>query len=103
LNVPLQATPGTQFIYSDPEAHLVSAIVAEPTGMTTLDYARAKLFGPLGISSTPAYTKVAAWNRVDVGSPYMEPFDAADFAWAITEDGISNGCCMLKLKPAARP
>jgi hypothetical protein len=45
LNLPLQAAPGTQFIYSDPEAQLVSAIVAEPTGMTTLDYARAKLFG----------------------------------------------------------
>jgi hypothetical protein len=35
---------------------LVLAIVAEASGMTTLDYARAKLFGPLGINSTPAYT-----------------------------------------------
>jgi hypothetical protein len=32
----------------------VSAIVTEATGMTTLDYARAKLFGPLSINSTPA-------------------------------------------------
>jgi hypothetical protein len=29
----------------------------------------------------------------------METFDNAEFAWAVTEDGISNGCCMLKLKP----
>jgi CubicO group peptidase (beta-lactamase class C family) len=99
LKLPLQATPGTQHIHSDPGAQLVSAIVAEATGMTTLDYARKKLFGPLGISSTPAYTEVAAWGRIDIGSPQMEAFDNAEFAWAVTEDGISNGCCMLKLKP----
>jgi CubicO group peptidase (beta-lactamase class C family) len=99
LKLPLQATPGTQHIHSDPGAQLVSAIVAEATGMTTLDYARKKLFGPLGISSTPAYTEVAAWGRIDIGSPQMEAFDNAEFAWAVTEDGISNGCCMLNLKP----
>ena len=100
LKLPLQSTPGTQHIYSDPGAQLVSAIVAEATGMTTLDYARAKLFGPLGITSTPAYTKVAAWRRVDPGSPGLKAFDAANFAWAVTEDGINNGCCLLKLTPA---
>jgi CubicO group peptidase (beta-lactamase class C family) len=100
LDLPLQASPGTQHIYSDPGAHLVSAIVMEATGMTTLDYAREKLFGPLGIMSTPAYTKVAAWSRVDPGSPDLKAFDAADFAWAVTEDGINNGCCLLKLAPA---
>jgi CubicO group peptidase (beta-lactamase class C family) len=99
LKLPLQATPGTQPIHSDPGAQLMSAIVAEATGMTTLDYARKKLFGPLGISSTPAYTEVAAWGRIDIGSPQMKAFDNAEFAWAVTEDGISNGCCMLKLKP----
>jgi CubicO group peptidase (beta-lactamase class C family) len=100
LKLPLQATPGTQHIYSDPGAQLVSAVVAEATGMTTLDYAREKPFGPLGIRSTPAYTEVAAWSRVDPGSPDLKAFDAADFAWAVTEDGISNGCCLLKLTPA---
>jgi Beta-lactamase len=72
LKLPLQATPGTQHIHSDPGAQLVSAIVAEATGMTTLDYARKKLFGPLGISSTPAYTEVAAWGR-DMGHPRWRP------------------------------
>lgn len=37
LKLPLEATPGTRFIYSDPGAQLVSAIVTEATGMTTLD------------------------------------------------------------------
>jgi CubicO group peptidase (beta-lactamase class C family) len=96
LKLPLEATPGTRFIYSDPGAQLVSAIVTEATGMTTLDYARAKLFGPLGINSTPAYTGVALWQQF----PHDETLEAADFAWAVTEDGITNGCCTLKLKPA---
>ena len=67
--------------------------------MTTLDYARKKVFGPLGIRSTPAYTEVVAWGRIDIESPQMEAIDNAEFAWAVTEDGFSNGCCMLKLKP----
>jgi len=96
LKLPLEATPGTRFIYSDPGAQLVSAIVTEATGMTTLDYARAKLFGPLGINSTPAYTGVALWQQIR----HDETLAAADFAWAVTEDGINNGCCTLKLKPA---
>jgi CubicO group peptidase (beta-lactamase class C family) len=96
LKLPLEATPGTRFIYSDPGAQLVSAIVTEATGMTTLDYARAKLFGPLGINSTPAYTGVALWQQIG----HDETLAAADFAWAVTEDGINNGCCTLKLKPA---
>jgi CubicO group peptidase (beta-lactamase class C family) len=100
LKLPLQAIPGTQFIYSDPGAQLVSAILAEATSMTTLDYARAKLFEPLGISSTPAYTGLAAWNRIGIKPGYNKSFDTADFAWAVTEDGITNGCCMLKLKPS---
>jgi len=29
----------------------------------------------------------------------MKSFDNAEFAWAVTGDGISKGCCMLKLKP----
>jgi CubicO group peptidase (beta-lactamase class C family) len=98
LELPLQAASGTQFIYSDPGAQLVSAIVAEATGMTTLDYARVKLFAPLGISSTPAYTEVASWVRLEPG--YIKSFETADFAWVVTEDGTTNGCCGLKLKPA---
>jgi CubicO group peptidase (beta-lactamase class C family) len=36
------------------------------------------------------------WQQI----PRDETLEAADFAWAVTEDGINNGCCTLKLKPA---
>jgi CubicO group peptidase (beta-lactamase class C family) len=48
LNVTVQ--PGTQFKYTDANSHLLSAIVKKATGMPALDYAREKLFGPLGIT-----------------------------------------------------
>ncbi len=53
-------TPGTSFNYSDGEAHLVSIIITEATGMSTLDFANTYLFGPLGI-------EIALWgtDRMD--------------------------------------
>jgi CubicO group peptidase (beta-lactamase class C family) len=98
--MPLRSKPGEEFLYSDPDAQLVSAIVTEATGMSTLDYARVKLFDPLGIASAPAYTSVEPWNRIDVTENTGKPFERAGFAWAVAEDGVTNGCCMLKLKPA---
>jgi len=42
--------PGTTFFYDSGLPHLMSAIVQETTGMSTLEYAQEKLFGPLGIT-----------------------------------------------------
>ena len=48
LNVTVQ--PGTRFKYTNANSHLMSAIVAEVTGKPALEYAREKLFEPLGIT-----------------------------------------------------
>ena len=45
---------GQDFAYSDPGAHLVAAVLARATGRPVLDYARDKLFGPLGVDTDPA-------------------------------------------------
>jgi CubicO group peptidase (beta-lactamase class C family) len=58
LSQRLVSKPGTEFAYSGASSHLLSAIVTETTGQSALDYARAKLFGPLGI---------------DVGSALVQP------------------------------
>lgn len=50
LNRPMAASPGERFNYNSGNPHLVSAILTQVTGMSTEDYARAKLFGPLGIT-----------------------------------------------------
>jgi CubicO group peptidase (beta-lactamase class C family) len=43
------AQPGTRFGYCSPNFHLLSAAIATTSRLTTLDYARAVLFAPLGI------------------------------------------------------
>jgi CubicO group peptidase (beta-lactamase class C family) len=49
LDRPMSATPGDTFNYNSGNSHLVSAIITKLTGMSAWDYAKARLFGPLGI------------------------------------------------------
>jgi CubicO group peptidase (beta-lactamase class C family) len=49
LDRPMSATPGDIFNYNSGNSHLVSAIITKLTGMSAWDYAKARLFGPLGI------------------------------------------------------
>jgi len=46
---PVAAAPGTVFNYSSGNTMLLSQVIQASTGMSALDYARQKLFGPLGI------------------------------------------------------
>ena len=50
--------PGA-YAYSPAGAHLLSAVISATTGQSALDYARAKLFKPLGIVTTPAAEPLA--------------------------------------------
>lgn len=56
LDRPMSSAPGDVFNYNSGGTHLLSAIVTKLTGMSAADYAKAKLFGPLGIS-------VSNWGR----------------------------------------
>jgi CubicO group peptidase (beta-lactamase class C family) len=75
----LTARPGTTFAYSNASSHLLSAIVADATGQSTLAFARARLFGPLGIQDDnvleplagqpPTPAQVQAYQRAAVAWP----------------------------------
>jgi CubicO group peptidase (beta-lactamase class C family) len=56
LTQPVTATPGTRMEYSTGNFHLLSVILTEQSGMSTLDFARRFLFGPMGIQLRP-------WDR----------------------------------------
>ena len=87
--------PGEGFHYANGGSHLLSAILVQATGMSTLDYAREELFDPLGIPSTPAYEPAATgedWESFD------ESFEAADFAWAVDPQGIHIAPYGLRLR-----
>ena len=49
LAQPIPNKPGTHFLYNTPATYMLSAIVQQVTGQTTLDYLRPRLFDPLGI------------------------------------------------------
>lgn len=49
LNLPMKKEPGSRFAYCSVNFHLLSAILARATGMSTADFARKLLFEPLGI------------------------------------------------------
>jgi CubicO group peptidase (beta-lactamase class C family) len=90
----LATTPGTTFAYSNAGSHLLSAIVADATGQSTLAFARAKLFGPLGIHTEHALV------GVDVPNPsraLSRAYQRAAVAWPTDPQGYHTGFGGLKL------
>jgi CubicO group peptidase (beta-lactamase class C family) len=114
LGRPLATKPGTTFAYSNASSHLLSAIVADASGRSTLAVARARLFGPLGIRSdnvfqpravkppTPAQVQVyrqaaVAWPRDPQGYHFgfgeikLPARDLAKFGYLYLNGGRWNG------------
>jgi CubicO group peptidase (beta-lactamase class C family) len=85
-----QQPAGQGFAYSSAGSHLLSAILRQATGRSTLDYARAKLFTPLGISTVPAAEPVARAES-------QPAYDRARFAWPTDPQGNHVGFTLLKL------
>jgi CubicO group peptidase (beta-lactamase class C family) len=86
--------PGTTFAYSNASSHLLSAIVADTTGRSTLAFARAKLFAPLGIHTEHAFQPVGA----AFPTPAEErAYERAKVAWATDPQGYHGGFGGLKL------
>jgi CubicO group peptidase (beta-lactamase class C family) len=90
----LLARPGTRFAYSSAGSHLLSAIVATTTGQSTLAYARAKLFTPLGIDTGKVFEPVL---RGDVDPLMSAVYDRAPVAWPVDPQGYHYGAAFLRL------
>ena len=87
-----QPMPNRPFAYSSEGAHVLAAIVAEATGMSVLDYARSRLFAPLGIATDAAYERPASEEN-------QSAYEAAGFAWPVDSTGLHLGGRSLKLAP----
>jgi CubicO group peptidase (beta-lactamase class C family) len=90
----LVTSPGTTFAYSNAGSHLLSAIVADTTGRSTLAFARAKLFDPLGIHTEHALVGVDAPN---VSPALRQAYQRAAVAWPTDPQGYHTGFGGLKL------
>jgi CubicO group peptidase (beta-lactamase class C family) len=85
---------GTTFAYSNAGSHLLSAIVADTTGGSTLAFARAKLFAPLGIHTEHAFQPVG----VAFPTPAQErAYERAKVAWVTDPQGYHSGFAGLQL------
>ena len=81
--------PGTTFGYSNGSAHLVTTVLRRAIDRPILDYAREKLFDPLGIVTHPA------WEGS--GPHTKNGFDDAGFAWMVDSTGVHSGGYGLRL------
>jgi CubicO group peptidase (beta-lactamase class C family) len=94
LDRPMAQAPGQTFNYDSGNSHLLSAILTNKTGSSTLDYARQKLFAPLGISDV-------AWRQDPQGLAiggyglFMHPRDMAKIGYLYLHGGQWAGQQLL--------
>ncbi|MGP8322621.1 MAG: serine hydrolase domain-containing protein [Methanosarcinaceae archaeon] len=88
LNLPLESGAGEQFRYNSECPYLLGSIIYAKTGLQVDDYAKEKLFDPLGISNYQ-------WEG-DNGAPHchshlhMTPRDMAKIGLLVLNDGQWN-------------
>jgi CubicO group peptidase (beta-lactamase class C family) len=90
LNRPMANSPGEVFYYNSGNPHLLSAIITKLSGMSALQYAQAKLFGPLGIDhvfwrSDPQGISVGGYDL------FLEPRDMAKIGYLYLRNGVWEG------------
>ncbi len=89
LNTPFKEEPGLVFTYNSGASHLLSAIIQQSTGMTTLDYAQEHLFKPLNMQ--------VYWGKDPGGITngaaglFLKPTDLAKFGFLFLNKGKWDG------------
>jgi CubicO group peptidase (beta-lactamase class C family) len=81
------------FAYSSGTSHVIAAILVQATGRPVLEYAREKLFDPLGIATRPADQPVM--EEQSLGG-----YDTSGFSWPVDHQGVNFGGGWLRLTPA---
>jgi CubicO group peptidase (beta-lactamase class C family) len=87
---PLTSDPGTQFGYSNLTAHLTGIIVARAVGASLVEYADARLFGPVGetVPYWPRDSQGYCWGSGDVN---LTPRSMTKFGQVYLADGVWQG------------
>ena len=95
LSRQLVSKPGEDFAYSSASSHLLSAIVADATGQSTLAFAQAKLFAPLGIAADNALEQtIRHWPPTPAE---LAAYEQAPVAWPRDPQGYHFGGGFLRL------
>jgi len=94
LDRPMSSAPGDEFNYNSGNQHLLSAILAKLTGMSTLKYAKAKLFGPLGINDLYWWHDPQGITIGGFGL-FLQPRDMAKIGYLYMRNGMWEGKQLL--------
>ncbi len=86
LNLPVAEEPGTHYIDCSLNAHLLSAVIQEATGMSALEFAQQQLFGPLGISDV-IWPSDSQDNNLGWSELRMTPHDMAKLGLLYLQGG----------------
>jgi CubicO group peptidase (beta-lactamase class C family) len=91
LNQPMSRAPGTSFYYNSGNPYVLSALITRKVGRNAFEFAKAELFGPLGISS-------AHWGRGDAqgvtdgeSGLFLTPRDMAKIGYLYLQEGVWDG------------
>ncbi len=82
--------PGATFCYDSPGMHLLSGILQQATGMTSLEFAKQYLFTPLGIQEVSWETDLQGRSN-GWGDLHMKPLDAAKIGYLFLNHGVWDG------------
>lgn len=90
LDQPVIDEPGERFVYNNGVPHVVSAVIEEATGTTTLEFADEHLFTPLGITSyewqtDPQGRASGGWGL------FLTPRDMAKLGYLYLNEGQWDG------------
>ena len=94
LDRPMSSAPGDIFYYDSGNPHLLSAILTKLTGISALDYAKAKLFGPLGIDDVSWFSDPQGISSGSYGL-WLEPRDMAKIGHLYLRNGRWEGKQLL--------
>lgn len=94
LDRPMANAPGITFNYNSGNSQLLSAIIARLTGMDARDYAKAKLFTPLGIR-TANWLRDPQLNAIGGFGLSILPRDMAKIGYLYLRNGEWNGKQLL--------
>ncbi|MFC1975769.1 serine hydrolase domain-containing protein [Chloroflexota bacterium] len=90
LDQPMYTEPGTEFYFSSGNAHVLSAIIQEASGLDTRDFAQLYLFDPLGISDMKWKTDLDGIPKGGWGLA-MKPRDMAKLGYLYLNQGRWDG------------
>ncbi|MCG6956418.1 MAG: beta-lactamase family protein [Gemmatimonadetes bacterium] len=90
IDLPRVAEPGEVFHYNTAAIHLLSVILTEATGMSTLDFARRNLLQPLGIDQVDWWTDERGYYTGGMGLN-LRPRDMLKIGELFLNEGVWDG------------